>query len=328
MAGWLPSIPPRSNTDAILVILGIGVAFEATRAHGPNNCYLKYAAGRAVTQTYSMDGAYSAPTPESNACVNEVSPYISHSGLAFELHCGLDYAGGDMTGYHKESLDGCMDACAAYGSACVAVAYEASLAHGWVNCYLKSAITQPTQQAFVVHGARVVGTSSFSSLSQFSASSATATPTSLMATGSILATQTLLGATPGPASNTRSSGSTIDLKVGLGVGIPLAFILAAVVGIMVLLKRRRRAAEREILTAPVAGAAKVEGRFWGGGAGTVPIGMVREEAIGDRSAIGGGGAVVGSTVARRGAGIEWEREELDGRDNQIHELASQGQYRG
>jgi hypothetical protein len=118
------------------------------------------------------------------------------------------------------------------------------------------------------------------------------------------------------------------LKIGLGVGIPLAFILAAVVGIMVLLKRRRRAAEREILTPPVAGAAKVEGSFWGDGAGTVPIGMMREDAIGDRSAIGGGGEVVGSAVAGRGAGIEWEREELEGRDNQIHELAGQGQYRG
>ena len=235
-----------------------------------------------------------------------------------------------MKGYHEKSLDDCMDACAAYGSACVAVAYEASLAHGWVNCYLKSTITQPTQQAFVVHGARVVGTSS-SSLSQFSASSTTSTSTSSMTTGSSLATQTLLGATPGPASNTQSSGNTNGLKIGLGVGIPLAFLLAAVVGIMVLLKRRRRAAEREILTAPVAGAAKVEGRFWGGGAGTLPIGMVREGpegAIGDRSAIGGGGEVVGSAATGRGAGIEWEREELEGRDNQIHELASQGQYRG
>lgn len=303
--------------------LCIGVAFEATRAHGPNNCYLKSRAGTAVTQTYSMDGAYSAPTPESNACVNEVSPYMANGGVVFELHCGLDYAGGDLVGYHEKSLDTCMEACARYGSGCVGVAYEASLAHGWINCYLKSQLAEPAQQAFVVYGTRVVGTSTSSSL--ISSTSSMSTPTSSVTTSSSISAQIPLGATPGPASSTQSGGDRNGLKIGLGVGIPLAALLIAIVGIMVLLRRRKRAAEQEA-PLPVAGAEKVEGSFWGGGTATVPIGMERNGRVEDRGEFGGADEVVESMMG--GGGRVGGREELEGRENQVYEMPGQGQYRG
>jgi hypothetical protein len=273
-----------------------------------------------------MDGAYSAPTPVSNACVNEISPYIAKNGAEFALSCGLDYYGSDMAWTHNTSLDNCMEQCAEYWG-CVGVAFEASLEHGWDNCYLKSQLSQPTQQAFVMHGAKIVETSS----------SASSTSTSTSSTG----TQTPLGVTPSPspsqsATSTSQGGSNNGLKLGLAIGIPLGVVLIAAIGVLLFRYRRARGGdgERDYTTAAVAGsrpgAEKVEESLGGGGRyqgfggtysgyrenRTVEMGNERgeEHSFGFGSPLESGGVEMGTD---RG------REELEARENQVYELPSQ-----
>jgi hypothetical protein len=52
--GQVPSasIPQCLEACAASHPLCIGIAWEASEAHGTNNCYLKSASGQAVTQTY------------------------------------------------------------------------------------------------------------------------------------------------------------------------------------------------------------------------------------------------------------------------------------
>ncbi|KAF8861583.1 hypothetical protein BDZ45DRAFT_248959 [Acephala macrosclerotiorum] len=265
--------------------LCIAIAFEASLAHGTKNCYLKSSVGAAVTQTYSMDGAYSAPTPESNSCVSEVSPYTSRNGLQFSLSCGLDYDGGDLSANHSSSLDACIEQCAAYGSGCVGVAYEASLVHGFANCYLKSQVSTPTQQAFVVHGAKLIGTSTTSSTLSTSSSTSSVSVTSSISTSS--SAQVSLEATPSTSpTSTATSTNTKGLKIGLGVGISVGVLLFALLAIFLFRYFRDSHARKNL---------------------PVPRPQDQELDAAEKS---------GSAVESRTTG----RGELEGRHNQIFEL--------
>ncbi|KAK4117946.1 hypothetical protein N657DRAFT_584520, partial [Parathielavia appendiculata] len=70
-------------------------------------------------------------------CVDNFSDkktYTSPSGAAFEIACGVDYAGGDMSAQNTASFKECVDLCG-ITAGCVDVAYAAP------TCYLKNILT-------------------------------------------------------------------------------------------------------------------------------------------------------------------------------------------
>lgn len=53
----------------------------------------------------------------------------------FQVICGMDYYGGDLSSLQTDSFEGCLEACSA-NAQCVSIAY------GGTTCYLKSELTR------------------------------------------------------------------------------------------------------------------------------------------------------------------------------------------
>ncbi|KAK4107785.1 hypothetical protein N656DRAFT_676771, partial [Canariomyces notabilis] len=83
--------------------------------------------------------AKSRATPSGPTCADNFSDkktYITPAGITFEIACGVDYTGGDMSSQNTNSFAQCIDLCGSTPG-CVDVAYAAP------SCYLKSALTSP-----------------------------------------------------------------------------------------------------------------------------------------------------------------------------------------
>ncbi|KAG7286321.1 hypothetical protein NEMBOFW57_008630 [Staphylotrichum longicolle] len=78
-------------------------------------------------------------------CIDNFSDkktYTSPGGTAFDIACGVDYAGGDMSSRNTNTFKECVDACGSTPG-CVNVAYSAP------SCYLKSAMMAPRTNSHV-----------------------------------------------------------------------------------------------------------------------------------------------------------------------------------
>ncbi|TRX89954.1 hypothetical protein FHL15_009226 [Xylaria flabelliformis] len=104
-------------------------------------------------------------------CPSNDNSIYNSTGASFEVHCGIDYAGGDISALNANTFGKCIDACAST-TGCNAVAYVGT------SCYLKGTIGAPNPNG-AVWGARIVGaTATSSSTSTSPTTSATSSPVS------------------------------------------------------------------------------------------------------------------------------------------------------
>lgn len=92
----------------------------------------------AIASTAQLDGA------------NTTCPYSNQewvttsSGLSFQISCGRDFSGKDYSPinwnflHHTDTLEECMDLCAAAHPLCHAVAWNVDMLDGYANCYPKT----------------------------------------------------------------------------------------------------------------------------------------------------------------------------------------------
>jgi hypothetical protein len=64
--------------------------------------------------------------------------YTTDSKKKFDIHCGQDSSGTNMTTLHTQNVTACMDACAKSDQKCIGMVYDSSLNGGFKNCYLKN----------------------------------------------------------------------------------------------------------------------------------------------------------------------------------------------
>jgi Multi-glycosylated core protein 24 (MGC-24), sialomucin/PAN domain len=210
------------------------VAYEASEAHGSNNCYLKYAVGTPTTQSFEMDAATAIwPNTQEDCTVNGT---VTAAGYEFQTFCGQDYPRDDLVQNFAASLHDCLGLCAGQAS-CLGVSYEASMEHGYENCYLKSSATAAglyTQQ-FVVDSAFRMGPAS-SSASPSTASSASP-PTASSASPSTSTSQSTGSAAHIGATSDSTQHSSKSWIAGAVIG-PLVFIVL-IAGLVFYIYRRK-----------------------------------------------------------------------------------------
>ncbi|KAF2648472.1 hypothetical protein K491DRAFT_737430 [Lophiostoma macrostomum CBS 122681] len=250
----------------------VAVSYEASEAHGTNNCYLKNATPPLVLRSYVMDSAVAIwPTGNEEDCAG-ISGDFTTQGVSFETHCGQDYPYNDYKQAFATSLEDCMGQCASVKGSCAGVSYEASMAHGYMNCYLKSAVgvNLLMTQDFVVDSAFVVkrqsGSSSAISLTAQASSSFASTATSdsissltpgllLSMSSATTAPSSASATTPGAEASTTATGAAVAHTSTSKAWIAGA-VIGPIVGIIIiallcmLFFRRRKATRR--LSAPPA----------------------------------------------------------------------------
>ena len=107
-------------------------------------CYLK----NQNTTPSPNSGVWTAKSKASLTgltCIDNFSDkktYTSAGGAAFDIACGVDYAGGDMSSQNTNSFKECVDVCGSTPG-CLNVAYSAP------SCYLKNALTTPRSVSHV-----------------------------------------------------------------------------------------------------------------------------------------------------------------------------------
>ncbi|KAH8883571.1 hypothetical protein GQ53DRAFT_811353 [Thozetella sp. PMI_491] len=87
--------------------------------------------------------------PQTAATASACPATLAAGSVSFNMECGLVINGGDLSQAHSASLTDCMSLCAAT-PACTALSFDATMAMGFENCYLKSSV--PTGQPEVVLG--------------------------------------------------------------------------------------------------------------------------------------------------------------------------------
>lgn len=220
------------------------VAYEASAAHGQDNCYLKYTLGSPTTQPYEMDAATAIwPSTQDDCSVNGT---VIAGGYNFQTFCGLDYPRDDTAQRFADSLQECLGLCAGQ-SGCFGVSYEASMANGFENCYLKSSASAAGlyKQQYVIDSAFRLGPASSATTSSTipSLSSSSDTPVGSVSstTARLLSSST---APVGAASNSTTplgnstQHSSMAWVAGAVIG-PIALI-TLVAGLALLLYRRKR----------------------------------------------------------------------------------------
>ena len=107
-------------------------------------CFLKNAIGTPKQEETILDSAIvdsdSVPTPATD-CENLGSRY-DLSTDSFNVYCGKDIKGSDITRVAALSMKDCMKQCDSRAD-CRGIAYEASLVHGYLNCYIKNSNASP-----------------------------------------------------------------------------------------------------------------------------------------------------------------------------------------
>jgi PAN domain-containing protein len=195
------------------------VSYQADEAQGPDNCYLKYAVGGPSAKSDTDSATAIWPATQEDCTANGT---VSAAGYEFQTYCGLDYPRDDMTQSFTSSLQGCLELCANQAS-CLGVSYEASMAHGYNNCYLKSSGNSAGlfKQQFVVDTAFRLGPASSSASSSMSRTTLSSTPT----------TSTLASSSRHHSSNAWIAGAVVG---------PLAFISLIAAILFCVFRRRHR----------------------------------------------------------------------------------------
>lgn len=207
----LAQVPASSLTDCVdscAKHVGldqcVAVSYEASSLHGRNNCYFKNIASTLVTQDFVMDSALAIwPTTEAD-CTNIESGFTSN-GAGFDIYCGKDYPQDDKGSEHTNSMKECMERCAV-DSSCAGISYDAAMANGFFNCYYKSkiAVSGLKVETVVIDTAFVVR----DEIPSESASTISASPTSLVQATSSGFTTSIASSSPTTSSMEPTSSPT------------------------------------------------------------------------------------------------------------------------
>ncbi|KAL8825407.1 MAG: hypothetical protein Q9191_004439 [Dirinaria sp. TL-2023a] len=164
-----------------------------------------------VGSTSTGAGAGNAPPlPTSGTCTP--GTYTDASGQQYQIYCGTDFPGNDLTTPHVSSLADCLAACdnyvpnanAAGGKPCVGVSYGAGNPGG--NCYLKYAITTINSGDGGIDSARLVSYNPQNVQSEsLGQGSQTTTPANTAATGSSVSTNPVSASSTSPGAGNGAS---------------------------------------------------------------------------------------------------------------------------
>ena len=100
-----------------------------------------------VTTSSASSTPYNPTLAPSPCPIGDGQSYICNSGSVFDVHCGQNYPGNDLSAVHADTYSQCIEACANYvpsanvagGALCVAASWGAGNVGG--NCYLKYRVT-------------------------------------------------------------------------------------------------------------------------------------------------------------------------------------------
>ena len=244
------------------------VGYEASALHGETNCYLKKAVPTPVEQTFEIDIAVAIWPDTVEDCTDLSADFQAENG--FQTHCGQDYPYNDVPGkqFNANSLEACIKMCAAQEDVCAGVSYEASMNHGYLNCYFKSAVGSNglTKTSFSVDSAFLVQRNPSSS-----SAAATASPslvpgilssaTAVSSSSSASSTQSPAPTSPtDSASPTASSTNNSSSKAWIAGAVlgPLVF-LALITVLALYFYRRARGSRRESAPPPYMAQASSQG---------------------------------------------------------------------
>ncbi|KAF2821104.1 hypothetical protein CC86DRAFT_386646 [Ophiobolus disseminans] len=208
------------------------VVYEASAAHGAKNCYLKSSAPPSLQQAFVIDSAVAIwPTNNQLDC-DDISEDVQ-AQKGFQKYCGQDYPYNDDVKYNANSLASCVDLCAARGISCAGVSYEASMAHGYHNCYLKSAVGRNNlvTQAFRVDSAFLVRGNAVTSSARATAQN-TLSP---LGTGPSSSTVTLLTISSSASSGSVTTTPALQIPLASASSPSRVWIAGAVIGPLALL---------------------------------------------------------------------------------------------
>ncbi|KAI9726408.1 MAG: hypothetical protein M1834_009036 [Cirrosporium novae-zelandiae] len=187
------------------------VSWNPDMEQGFANCYPKNAVGSMTNRNsgYVCHTAVAQLASVGQSCTNNAT-YTATSSSEFLVTCNSNIAGNDLNAVHATSISNCIETCNTT-SACVAIAYDSTLADGFQNCYLKNATTAiPTSSTNFSSAVLTKSSSSSSSASSSSASS---------------------------SNSSSSSGSSKAWIAGPVIG---AVAVVALVGVLGFCRRRRR----------------------------------------------------------------------------------------
>lgn len=144
----------RSHTDSLQECLDIcatmhplctGVAWDYAMTFGYVNCYPKNNPAQQFdddrTPASGLHCAKAQLGSPSDDCLSRANgTAVASNNEMFQLNCNQDNRGSNVTVHHADSIDSCIDSCATYTrSDCSGVVFDASMANGYENCYLKFA---------------------------------------------------------------------------------------------------------------------------------------------------------------------------------------------
>ncbi|KAF2726704.1 hypothetical protein EJ04DRAFT_173424, partial [Polyplosphaeria fusca] len=210
------------------------VVYEASAAHGTDNCYLKNAVPSLFQQTFVVDSAVPVwPTDNHEDCEG-ISQELQTSG-GFQTHCGQDYPFNDYKQYNADSLASCVGMCAAQNDTCAGVSYEASMESGYLNCYLKNAVGNNglVTQNFQIDSAFLVQKNEVSSSSTSIQQSSTLTPGLLLHTTTFTtSTSSLTSVTSISSTNASTTPKPSSSKAWIAGAVIGPLVLIAIVGLL------------------------------------------------------------------------------------------------
>ena len=136
-----------------------GVSWNPDLGSGYGNCYPKngppnngFGVAQGNDSTGEKQWAHTAVANIANGssitvdCTNQAKIFAAN-GAGFITSCNVSMADNNITITHQDSLQNCIDSCAAWDDgSCVGVEHDTQLTKGWANCYLKNA-TAPMQVA-------------------------------------------------------------------------------------------------------------------------------------------------------------------------------------
>lgn len=111
-------------------------------------CYLKYAITSTPIDRSYVWSAYlvgTQPYVYGTTCENnrdDGKTYVASDGGVFDIQCGVDYFGGDLSALTTPTFDSCMDTCDAT-SGCINVSYTSG------RCYLKNELKPAQPNVYV-----------------------------------------------------------------------------------------------------------------------------------------------------------------------------------
>lgn len=124
-----------------------GVGWDPLLKSGYLNCFPKNTTARKFDNARykADDGSQCAKAllevypDDCPAAIN--GTVVASNKNSFQLSCGEDRPGNNITAQHANSLGACVDSCATYTNAsCIGAVFDLGMVNGFENCYLKSEV--------------------------------------------------------------------------------------------------------------------------------------------------------------------------------------------